>query len=229
MFEIAIGAAALLGFAGLGSQSLIVGSMLLIGVNPIVRVLKEGSQTATMLKPQKMAQVEADTTFARQKRSAEDVSEYVSVLTEMGMAIGLTIQFPTISAPIYGPEGSDKEDVVVDHEILLALGEGESEDDQVSVRAAKRRYNLAAKELGFDEFAWREKKGWLFGRVTRTLAQKKAEAEAQKAQVEAEAAKAQAEADIAEDEEDAEEDEAEEDEEVTTTSVASVPPRRRRR
>ncbi|HEY7419304.1 MAG TPA: hypothetical protein VH593_29240 [Ktedonobacteraceae bacterium] len=227
------GVAASVGFATLGITSLLVGWFALFGFVP--NVLQ--TEDRLIPKPQKMAQAEADAIYARQKRSAEDVTEYAEVLTELGIDIGLTLRFPTETLI---DEIVSKEDpnVVVGSEPTnyLRLDAGETEDDRISVRAAKRRYNLAAKSLGFDELAWREPKGWLIGRVTRTLAQKQAAEEAAKADAEKQAAEAQAASDAAQDASEDEEDESDEEDEVTPAtplvpniSVSSAPAGRRRR
>lgn len=229
MIEIVIGAAASVGFATLGITSLLVGTWALVGWIPAV--LKQ-TEDRLIPKPQKMVQAEADAIYARQKRSAEDVTEYAEILTDLGIDIGLTLRFPT---EILVDEIVSKEDpnVVVGSEPTnyLKLDPDETEDDRISVRAAKRRYNLAAKSLGFDELAWREPKGWLIGRVTRTLAQKKAAEDAAKAADEKAAAEAQAASDAAEDDENEDEDEDEDEKENTEPggSGTSVPAARQER
>jgi len=225
------GAAASIGFASLGLLALLVWFVHLSGFGPLVLQTTEGR---FIPKPQKMDQAEADAIYKRQKRSAEDVAEYAEILSDMGIDIGLTLRFATeiLVDEIYGKKGTPEEDTVVatDNVAYLRLASDETEEDRVSVRATKRRYNLAAKSLGFDELSWREPQGWLIGRVVQTTAQKLAKEAAAKEAASDAAAVAQAQADAAEDEAEEDEDEDGTEESTTTTrTVASGPARPRRR
>jgi len=222
-----IGAAASVGFATLGITSLMFSSFILFGWIP--NVLQ--TEDRLIPKPEKMDKAAADAVYARQQRSAEDVAEYAEILTDMGMEIGLTLRFPTeiLKDDVLGKKGTPEQDTVVGQVDVayLRLGKGETEDDRLSVRAVKRRYNLAAKSLNFDELSWREPQGWLIGRVVRTLAERKAEDAAAKEADDKAAAEAQAVTDSAEDEDDLDEEE-DEPQVRTVASNPSRPARRRR-
>ena len=88
--------------------------------------------------------------FGRRPRGAEDVEDYIGVLEQQKMAIGKGFALKTA---IVKPE---------DGEPYVILDGSIDEDDPagVTIRAAKRRFNMAAKELGF-KLVWREPEGWL--------------------------------------------------------------------
>jgi len=94
--------------------------------------------------------------FGRRARGAEDVEDYIKILEAQKMAIGKGFGLKT---SLVKAEGEDEEP----YTILT----GSIDDDDpagVTIRAAKRRFNLAAKELGY-KLIWREPDGWLIGKA----------------------------------------------------------------
>lgn len=88
--------------------------------------------------------------FSRRARGAENVEDYIEALRANKVAIGTGLSLKT---QIVTPDEGDSYTIL----------EGSVDEDDpagVTVRAAKRRFNLAAKELGFD-LDWREIDGWL--------------------------------------------------------------------
>lgn len=127
----------------------------------------------------------ADSIFERQKRSADNVEEYVETLRQLGVAkIGDTFQLPleTISVedtrPMKDAAGNEVKDAAGNtvqenytEEVQILKGsfdESEDADDPyITVRMAKRRFNAAAKVLGFS-LNWKEPKGWLIARANKS-------------------------------------------------------------
>lgn len=92
--------------------------------------------------------------FARKPRGAEDVNDYIELLESQKIVLGKGFSLKT---QIVTPDEGDSYTIL----------EGSVDDDDpagVTVRAAKRRFNLAAKELGYS-LAWREQNGWLIAKA----------------------------------------------------------------
>lgn len=95
---------------------------------------------------------EADLTsiFARRARGAENVDDYIEILEASKVTIGTGL---TVKTQVVTPDEGDS--------YTILAGSVDSDDPAgVTTRAAKRRFNLAAKELGFS-LDWREVEGWL--------------------------------------------------------------------
>jgi hypothetical protein len=88
--------------------------------------------------------------FGRRPRGAEDVEDYIDVLEHQKMAIGKGFALKTIVV-----KAEDGEPYVI-----LDGSIDEADPAGVTTRAAKRRFNLAAKALGY-KLIWREPEGWL--------------------------------------------------------------------
>lgn len=88
--------------------------------------------------------------FARRPRSAEDVEDYIEVLRSQNVNIGSGLSLKTQNVKSE------------DGEVFTILDGSIDEDDPsgVTVRAAKRRFNMAARELGFG-LDWRDVEGWI--------------------------------------------------------------------
>ena len=92
--------------------------------------------------------------FKRRPRGAENVDDYIDLLEEQQMAVGKGFSLKT---QLVTPDEGDSYTILA----------GSVDDDDpagVTVRAAKRRFNLAARELGF-ALAWRETEGWLVAKA----------------------------------------------------------------
>lgn len=135
-----------------------------------------------------------DALFERKPRSADNVEEYVQTLRDLGVIkVGETFNLPleTISVtdtrPTKDASGNEVKDAQgntvteeyqYDQEILAGTlsDDPEAEDaNGITVRMAKRRFNAAAKVLGFS-LQWREPKGWLIGRASKSEVKVTAEA-----------------------------------------------------
>jgi hypothetical protein len=92
--------------------------------------------------------------FGRRARGAEDVEDYIDILENQKIAIGKGFALKTA---IVKPEDGEPY-VILDGSI------DEEDPAGVTIRAAKRRFNLAAKELGY-KLVWREPEGWLSGKA----------------------------------------------------------------
>jgi hypothetical protein len=92
--------------------------------------------------------------FGRRARGAEDVEDYIDILENQKIAIGKGFALKT--ATVKPEEGEPY--VILDGSI------DEEDPAGVTIRAAKRRFNLAAKELGY-KLVWREPEGWLSGKA----------------------------------------------------------------
>src|SRR5215471_13918978 len=87
--------------------------------------------------------------FGRRARGAEDVEDYIEILEAQKIAIGKGFAMKTQVIKLKAEDGSEEDSVIL---------EGSIDDEDkagVTVRAAKRRFNLAAKELGY-KLVWRE-------------------------------------------------------------------------
>jgi hypothetical protein len=92
--------------------------------------------------------------FGRRARGAEDVEDYIDILEAQKIVIGKGFALKT--ATVKPEEGEPY--VILDGSI------DEEDPTGVTIRAAKRRFNLAAKELGY-KLVWREPEGWLSGKA----------------------------------------------------------------
>ena len=97
-----------------------------------------------------MTTEELSSIFGRRPRGAENVEDYIDVLksSKVGIGTGLSLK-TTIVTPDEG-----------DSYTILEGSVDEDDPAGVTVRAAKRRFNMAAKELGYS-LDWREVNGWL--------------------------------------------------------------------
>ncbi|HEY7419275.1 MAG TPA: hypothetical protein VH593_29095 [Ktedonobacteraceae bacterium] len=88
--------------------------------------------------------------FGRRPRGAEDVEDYIAILEAQKIVIGKGFALKTA---IVKPE---------EGEPYVILDGSVDEDDPagVTIRAAKRRFQLAAKALKY-KLIWREPDGWL--------------------------------------------------------------------
>lgn len=92
--------------------------------------------------------------FGRRPRGAENVDDYIELLEEQKVVIGNGFSLKT---QIVTPDEGDS--------YTILEGSVDSDDPAgVTVRAAKRRFNQAAKTLGFD-LNWREASGWLIAKA----------------------------------------------------------------
>jgi hypothetical protein len=191
-----------------------------------------GLSNAIMALP-KIVKVTAEESAAiyKRTRSADNVEEYVEMLrAENFTTVGATFKMALETVVITPPTGSD-DMTPYEADILAGTQDPDDEPDGITVRAAKRRFNAAAKVLGLS-IKWKESKGWLVARATSGAVETSTEAadtEADdSADVEA-AAEAQAEADAADD--DTDDEELDDEEPTVTTTLESAPPvtRRRRR
>jgi hypothetical protein len=92
--------------------------------------------------------------FGRRARGAEDVEDYISILEAQKIVIGKGFALKTV---VVKDEAGEQ----------FTILDGSIDDDDpagVTIRAAKRRFNLAAKELGY-KLIWREPEGWLSGKA----------------------------------------------------------------
>jgi len=103
---------------------------------------------------QPLTEEELATVFARRPRGAENVEDYVDLLESQGITLGKGFSLKT---QLVTPDEGDSY-------TILAGSVDEEDPAGVTVRAAKRRFNLAAKELGY-ELAWRESEGWLVAKA----------------------------------------------------------------
>jgi hypothetical protein len=88
--------------------------------------------------------------FSRRARGAENVDDYVDALEANKVGIGTGLSLKT---QIVTPDEGDS--------YTILEGSVDEEDPAgVTVRAAKRRFNLAARELGY-ALDWREIEGWI--------------------------------------------------------------------
>jgi hypothetical protein len=88
--------------------------------------------------------------FSRRARGSENVDDYMEVLQTNKVTVGTGLSMKT---QIVTPDEGDS--------YTILEGSVDEEDPAgVTVRAAKRRFNMAARELGFD-LDWREIDGWL--------------------------------------------------------------------
>jgi hypothetical protein len=97
---------------------------------------------------------ELNTIFGRRPRGAENVDDYIELLEQQSVAIGSGFSLKT---EVVTPDEGDSYTIL----------EGSVDNDDpagVTVRAAKRRFNMAAKELGY-ELNWRETSGWLIAKA----------------------------------------------------------------
>src|SRR5215831_3924437 len=99
---------------------------------------------------QMLAEADLPTIFGRRARSAENVDDYIDLLEGQKMGLGKGFALKTT---VVTPDEGDS---------YTILDGSVDEDDPagITVRAAKRRFNMAAKELGF-ALVWRETTGWL--------------------------------------------------------------------
>lgn len=97
-----------------------------------------------------MSDAELAPLFARRPRGQENVDDYIEILetSKVGIGSGLTVK-TQIFAPTEG-----------DSYTILAGSVDDDDPKGVTIRAAKRRFNAAARELGFS-LDWREVEGWL--------------------------------------------------------------------
>jgi len=94
------------------------------------------------------------TFFAKRPRGSEDVEDYIKILEAQKMAIGKGFGLKTGLAK---PEEGEPY-------IILAGSIDDDDPAGVTIRAAKRRFNLAARVLGY-KLIWREPDGWLIGKA----------------------------------------------------------------
>ena len=88
--------------------------------------------------------------FARRPRGPENVGDYVDVLKSAKIEVG---QGLTLKTQIVTPDEGDS--------YTILAGSVDNDDPAgVSVRAAKRRFGIAARQLGYS-LDWRELDGWL--------------------------------------------------------------------
>jgi hypothetical protein len=100
---------------------------------------------------QKISAEDLTTIFGRQARSAENVADYVNLLRGSQMAVGSGLVLQTQLVKIEGE----------DNPFTILAGSIDEEDPEgVTIRAAKRRFNMAAKQLGFS-LDWRERENML--------------------------------------------------------------------
>lgn len=140
-------------------------TLILLSVNSwtvlAVRSVIEGF-TPMELKIEKLSQVEADETFKR-TRSADNVEDYVKMLQALGVtSVGDTFKLGLTTVTIQ-PDESDDDQTPFEVEVLDGSVD-DAEPEGISVRAAKRRFNAAAKVLGFS-LSWKEPAGWLIARA----------------------------------------------------------------
>jgi len=103
---------------------------------------------------QPMTPEQVATVFGRRARGAEDVEDYISILEAQKIEIGKGFALKT--ATVQPEEG--------DAYVILDGSIDEDDPSGITIRAAKRRFNLAAKELGY-KLIWREPDGWLSGKA----------------------------------------------------------------
>ena len=99
---------------------------------------------------QMLSEQDLTTVFGRRPRGAENVDDYIDLLESQSVAVGKGFSLKTV---VVTPDEGDSYTIL----------DGSVDDDDpagITVRAAKRRFNLAAKELGYS-LAWRESTGWL--------------------------------------------------------------------
>lgn len=96
-----------------------------------------------------VSEEEAKEIFARKERASDNVDDYVELLKAQRIDIGKSFKLQT--------EGNEPTS-------LLAGSKDEDDPDGVTVRAAKRRFNGAAKMLNF-ELRWRHSDNWLVAKV----------------------------------------------------------------
>jgi len=92
--------------------------------------------------------------FGRRPRGAEDVEDYINILEAQKIDIGKGFALKT---SIVKPEEGDPY-------VILEGSIDEDDPAGVTIRAAKRRFQLAAKALGY-KLIWREPDGWLSGKA----------------------------------------------------------------
>ena len=101
-----------------------------------------------------LSETEAQNIFGRKARGEEDVEDYVDILQGQKIAVGKSFSLKT---QLVVPDEGDSY-------TILHGSVDEDDPSGVTVRAAKRRFNLAAKQLGY-KLNWRENEGWLSGRA----------------------------------------------------------------
>ena len=116
---------------------------------------------------QVMSDDEANEAFKR-TRSADEVSEWVEMLRTSGISIGKTFKFQTETFEVETPTEDGTGSVTSPVEFLVD-SVSEDDPDGVTVRTAKRRFNAAAKILGFS-LTWKQPKGWLIAKAVSTVA-----------------------------------------------------------
>jgi hypothetical protein len=103
---------------------------------------------------QPMAAEEVAAIFGRRPRGPENVEDYIELLEQQKVVIGSGFSLKT---QVVTPEEGDSY-------TILEGSVDETDPAGVTVRAAKRRFNMAAKDLGF-ELNWRETTGWLVAKA----------------------------------------------------------------
>lgn len=101
-----------------------------------------------------LSETEAKDIFGRKARGEEDVDDYVEILQGQKISVGRAFKLKT---QLVSPDEGDSY-------TILAGSVDDDDPSGVTVRAAKRRFNLAAKQLGY-KLNWRESEGWLSGRA----------------------------------------------------------------
>jgi hypothetical protein len=94
------------------------------------------------------------TVFGRRARGAEDVEDYINILEAQKIEIGKGFALKTVMVKTEEGEAYAILDGSIDEE----------DPAGITIRAAKRRFNLAARELGY-KLIWREPDGWLSGKA----------------------------------------------------------------
>jgi len=89
--------------------------------------------------------------FGRRPRGAENVDDYIDILEAQSLVIGKGFSLKTEVVQFDDGESAT----------ILAGSIDEVDKSGVTVRAAKRRFNMAAKELGKYDLDWRQADGWL--------------------------------------------------------------------
>lgn len=99
---------------------------------------------------QKISDAEMAQIFARRARTESVMEDYLDALRENNITVGSGLSLKTVNVKSE------------DGEVYTILDGSIDEDEPagVTIRAAKRRFNLAARELGFS-LDWREVEGWL--------------------------------------------------------------------
>jgi hypothetical protein len=164
MAEMIGATAASLGFATLGLLVAIVGLRLTFGV--LAPVQKETDRLIP-ISLTVMSDDESDAAFKR-TRSADEVGEWVEMLRSQSIVVGKSFKFATETLDVETPTEDGKGTVTTPVEFLVD-STSDDDPDGVTVRTAKRRFNAAAKILGFN-LSWKQPKGWLIAKATSTVA-----------------------------------------------------------